>query len=221
MLLFEDQYRFEGLPLDRFGVFGTPDRRARRRQILDAFHPPLDLLAHELLARLNDGGDKAPLRAHLPRLDWPAGYQPFCTWLALSPEAHGYQQKAQLNLGVHPDYVALRLGWDASQTSFSRFEFRARHGGLGKRMAEIARENDLEFRVYASAKWPIGSRCVYRSAVDWQGAFEEVRRRGVWFELGRRYDLSDAGPLIGSDELAREALRVFRAVLPAARSAWR
>ena len=63
------------------------------------------------------------LHAHLPRLDWPRDYQPFCTWLALSHHGQGYLAGPQLNGGVHSSYVAVRLGWDTSQAPFGRFEF--------------------------------------------------------------------------------------------------
>ena len=81
-------------------------------------------------------------------------------------------------------------------------------------MEQIAAQHGLEFRVYAASPWPEGSRSVFASATDWRGAFHEVKRRGVWFELGRRYDLPESAAVVGSQDLARETLRVFRALLP-------
>jgi hypothetical protein len=211
--LFEPPPRFAGLPEEGFKVFDLPDRETRRRAILAAFHPPLQVLAEDLLERLNPLAE-APLHAHLPRLDWPPGYEPFCTWLALSREAHGYQAGPQLNLGVHRDYTAARLAWDTSAAGFGRFEFFCRHGGLGESLAAAARENGLAFRVYASAPWPEGSRRVFESDANWVGAFEEVKRRGVWFELGRRWDLPGETPRITSPELGRDAAAVFEVLLP-------
>ena len=126
-LLFEPPLRFDGLPADGFRVFGIADREERRRAIVRTFHPGLKILAEDLLERLGPIA-AAPLHSHLPRLDWPHGYKPFCTWLALSREAHGYQAGPQLNIGVHADHIAIRLGWDTQANAFGRFEFLARHG---------------------------------------------------------------------------------------------
>jgi hypothetical protein len=128
--------------------------------------------------------------------------------------AHGYQAGPQLNLGVHVDHVAIRLAWDASADAFGRFEFFCRNGGLGAEMAEVAAEHGLAFRVYASAPWPEGSRLVFESASDWLGAFTEVSRRGVWFELGARHELPAAEELVTSQALGAEAERVLVALLP-------
>jgi hypothetical protein len=212
-LLFEPPLRFEGLPAEEFRVFEIADRQERRRAIVRAFHPPLQKLSEDLLERLSPLA-AAPLHAHLPRLDWPPGYRPFCTWLALSREAHGYQAGPQLNVGVHADHVAIRLGWDTQATSFGRFEFLSRHGRLGEEMAGLAEQHGLQFRVYAAAEWPVGSRLVYDSATDWTGAFDEVARRGVWFELGERRDLPASLPWAGSAELGQDASRIFKALLP-------
>lgn len=211
--LFDPPLRFAGLPADGFGVFAIEDRELRRQAIIDAFHPPLQALADDLLERLEPRA-AAPLHAHLPRLDWPRGYQPFCTWLALSREAHGYQAGPQLNIGVHPDYVAIRLGWDTQADSFGRFEFLSRHGGVGDEMREVAAAHRVAFRVYAAASWPQGSRLVFQSEADWRGAFDEASRRGVWFELGDRRDLPEALAWATSPALGREACRIFGALLP-------
>ncbi|HEX5043379.1 MAG TPA: DUF1054 family protein [Candidatus Polarisedimenticolaceae bacterium] len=208
--LFRPAARFQGLPAHGFGAFEVRDREERRQAIVEAFHPGLKLLGEDLLERL---GDPA-LHAHLPRLDWPKGYQPFCTWLALSRQAHGYQGHAQLNVGVHRDHVGLRLGWDASADLFGRFEFLCRHGHLGDAMADLAEAEAFVFRVYAAAPWPEGSRLVFASPSDWRGAFDEVRRRGVWFELGIRLELPADLERVTRPDLGEEAGRVFTALLP-------
>lgn len=208
--LFRPAARFQGLPVSGFAAFDVKDREVRRQAIVEAFHPGLKLLGEDLVEEL---GSPA-LHAHLPRLDWPKGYQPFCTWLALSKQAHGYQGHAQLNVGVHRDHIGLRLGWDASADAFGRFEFLARHAHLGDALAELAKESGLTFRVYAAAPWPEGSRLVFESASDWRGAFDEVRRRGVWFELGARLDLPQHFALVTTPALGAEAARVFHALRP-------
>jgi hypothetical protein len=212
-MLFEPTGRFEGLPLDGFEVFAIPNRGERRRAIITTFHPALERLGSDLVRSLSGRAEK-PLHAHLPRLDWPRSYQPFCTWVALSHDTHGYQNRAQLNLGVHADYVAIRLGWDTTQASFGRFEFICRHDHLGEELAKTAREEKLAYRVYGSAPWPQGSRLVFESPDDWQKAFEVTHHRGVWFELGVRHDLPGAGELISGPGLGDEARRVFGALLP-------
>lgn len=213
-LLFEVPFRFSGLPAEGFAAFAIPDRVARREAILAAFHPPLKLLGEDLVERL-DPLTRAPLHAHLPRLDWPAGYQPFCTWLALSHQSHGYQSGPQLNVGVHESFVAVRLAWDVSAASFGRFEFLCRFGGLDRTLLDAAQGAGLRFRVYAAAPWPEGSRLVYESGTDLEGAFREVARRGVWFELGERLDLPEGHEIVTSPELASRCVRVFGSVLPA------
>lgn len=212
-LLFEPPLRFKGLPAEGFRVFAIQDREERRRAIINAFHPALQELAEDLLERLGPSA-AAPLHAHLPRLDWPRGYQPFGTWLALSREVHGYQAGPQLNVGIHADHVALRLGWDTAAATFGRFEFLARHGGIGEEMARLADEESLRFRVYAAQPWPQGSRKVYESATDWKSAFAEVSRRGVWFELGERREIPDELSWAGSPALGKDACRILKALLP-------
>lgn len=212
-MLFAPMPKFQGLPADGFAVFERPDREERRRAILDAFHPALHELAEDLLPALNPSAAE-PLHAHLPRLDWPRGYQPFCTWLALSRMAQGYQADAQLNVGVHRDYVALRLAWDTAADRFGRFEFLCRHSGVGEALAEAAVLHGLRFRLYASAPWPEGSRLVFETDRDWAAALDGVRRHGNWFEIGTRHDLPQTLPLITSPALGQEAVRVFRALLP-------
>ena len=99
-LLFEEPPEFDGLPGEGFETFAIRDRGLRRRAIIDTIHPALRALGHDLAARLNPRA-AAALHVHLPRLDWPREYEPFCTWLALSREAAGYQSGPQLNVGIH------------------------------------------------------------------------------------------------------------------------
>jgi hypothetical protein len=214
MMLFQPAPRFEGFAPEAFRAFAIRDREERRREIIARFHPALGELAEDLLDRLNPLA-AAELHPHLPRLDWPQGYQPFCTWLALSHLTQGYQSGPQLNLGVHPDHVAIRLAWDTQADAFGRFEFLCRHGGLGAELEGLAAEHGLTFRVYASAHWPAGSRLVFESATDWDGAFVEVKRRGIWFEIGVRHEFPEAIDLVTSPALGGEASRVFVALLPA------
>ena len=218
-LLFEQTPNFGGLPESGFSVFSIEDREARRHAIIDAFHPSLKTLGEDLLARLSPPDDErdpeeTPVHVHLPRLDWPRGYQPFCTWLAISREAHGYQTGPQLNIGVHADHVAVRLGWDTSSDFFDRFEFLSRRGDLGRELIRLAGELDLRFRVYASSPWPEGSQRVFESADDLEGSFLQLGQRGVWWELGRRYDLVDSTAVICTGQLGIEAIRIFEALLP-------
>jgi len=214
-VLFEPPPRFCGLPEAAFRVFSIDDRDERRQAILSAFHPALRDLGADLCERLAPpGGDERPLNAHLPRLDWPRGYQPFCTWLALSRETHGYQAGPQLNVGVHADHVAARLAWDVGADGFGRFEFLCRRGHLSSELRELASAEGLLFRVYAAAAWPTGSRCVFESADDIDGSFGASNRRGVWWELGQRWELPAAGSIVHSPELGAEVLRIFRAALP-------
>lgn len=211
-MLFEEEPKFRGLPEDAFGVFEIQDLIGRRSAILSRIHPALSDLGEDLVRRLSPETDHA-LHAHLPRLDWPKGYQPFCTWLALSSHAQGYQAGPQLNVGVHVDHVAIRLGWDVKASEFGRFEFRCRVGSLAPILLAVAQGENLKFRVFASAPWPKGSIVVFESDDDLTGSFAEVQRRGVWWEIGRRYDLPETLPLATSPGLGDEAFAVFRALL--------
>jgi hypothetical protein len=205
--------RFQGLPHAAFAAFGISDREERRRAILAQFHPSLQLLAEDLLERLGPLAS-APLHVHLPRLDWPPGYQPFCTWLTLSHEVHGYQAGPQLGIGVHADHVSIRLGWDTAATAFARFELLARHGQIGRQLTQLATAQDLRFRVFAPVPWPRGSTCVFDSAADLPGSFDEVRRRGVWWEAARAHALPERIDHVASPELGAEATRVLGSLLP-------
>jgi len=213
-VLFEEAPRFQGLPEEGFGTFSIPNRDERREAIIETIHPALQVLGEELQAVLSPQAAE-PLSIHLPRLDWPRGYQPFCTWLALSRRAQGYLVGPQLNLGVHADFVSARLGWDTSSDLFGRFEFLCRHGDLGEELLDLAEEQELQFRVFVAEPWPQGSRCVVETAHDLTLVFNEARGRGVWWELGRRYGLPGAKSLVCGAGFSKEAARVFSALLPA------
>jgi hypothetical protein len=212
-VLFQPGARFVGLPREGFDVFGLRDDNERRREIIAAFHPALELLAEDLLARLNQNATVV-LHHHLPRLDWPRGYRPFCTWLALSREAHGYQAGAQLNVGVHADHVSIRLGWDTSADLFGRFEFLARHGVIGEELQRVASEQKLAFRVFAAAPWPQGSKCVFESDDGLLGSLDQIWRHGVWWEVGRRHDVPAELEHISSPALGEETTKILGALLP-------
>jgi hypothetical protein len=212
-MLFDDQPAFTGLAAGDFEVFSIAHREERRRAILAAFHPQLEALGAMVQRRLARAGSRE-LYPHLPKLNWPPGYQPFCTWLALSFEPHSYLDGPQLNLGVHADHVAVRLGWDTRPDLFGRFEFLCRHGGMGEELVDLAASRRMKIRVYASARWPQGSRLTYETDRDVAGSFDEARRRGVWWELGRRYDLPASAEFVGSSEFGDEAIDIFEALLP-------
>ena len=156
----------------------------------------------------------APLRAHLPRLDWPRDYEPFCTWLALSRDAHGYQSGPQLNVGVHPDHVAVRLGWDTGSDAFGRFEFLCRHGSLGSELVELAEVAELRFRVYPTGRWPEPVRPVFDSADDLKGSLDELQRHGAWWEVGRRYELPAAMALVSAPRFGEVCGDALESLLP-------
>jgi len=212
-MLFDDAPTFTGFPTESFEVFSIAHREERRRAIIATFHPQLEVLGKLAIRRLGKKSS-SEIHAHLPQLNWPPGYQPFCTWLALSFEAHGYQEGPQLNLGVHADHVAVRLGWDTRPDLFGRFEFLCRHGGLGRLLADCIASKRMKIRVYASARWPQGSRLTFETETDIAGSFNEVNRRGVWWEIGRRCDLPAKSKLVASPEFGLEALDLFEALLP-------
>jgi hypothetical protein len=212
-VLFEPPRRFQGLPEESFRLFTIPSREQRRRRIIATIHPALRDLGHDLIERLGAQAVR-PLRPHLPRLDWPSNYQPFCTWLALSEREHGYLAGPQLNVGVHSNYVAVRLGWDTSADAFGRFEFLCRHSDLGEELVELACAADLRFATYAAVAWPEGSHRVFHSDHDLAGSLDEVARRGVWWELGHRYDMPGARELACSEALGTEAATILERLLP-------
>jgi len=211
-VLFDPQRRFTGLPRKGFELFSIPADGQRRRAIIEQIHPALELLGEDLLLLLNKQA-ALPLHAHLPRLDWPRGYRPFCTWLALSRESQGYQAGAQLNVGVHAQHVTVRLGWDTATDAFGRFEFLARHGSLGRELTQLIAQPELHYRVFASAPWPAGSRCVHESD-DLVGSFDCLRQTGVWWEIGRHYDLPGALDHLCSPAFGEDVFEIFGRLLP-------
>jgi hypothetical protein len=85
---------------------------------------------------------------------------------------------------------------------------------MGAELSALAADHGLRFAVFAPAPWPQGSTRIFESPSDWQGAFTEVARRGVWFEIGTHRDLPEASEWVASPALGAEALRVFDALLP-------
>ena len=82
-MLFHEPPKFDGLPREGFETFGMPHADQRRQAIIETIHPALEALGEDLLNSLNRRAAE-PLHRHLPRLDWPRGYEPFCTWMACS-----------------------------------------------------------------------------------------------------------------------------------------
>ena len=213
-MLFEREPSFPGLPEEGFGLFAIPSRKRRRLEILRVIHPALAALGEDLVEQLSPKA-AAPLRAHLPRLDWPRDYQPFCTWLALSRDAHSYQAGPQLNVGVHPDHVAARLGWDTGSDAFGRFEFLCRHGDLGRELVELAEVADLRFRVYPTGHWPDPVQPLFDSGHDLKGSLDELLHHGAWWELGRRFELPAALALVCSPRFGEICAEILESLLPA------
>ena len=91
---------------------------------------------------------------------------------------------------------------------------------LGRRLyregrdAFVAAELDLQFRVFASAPWPRGSDCVFASATDLRGSLDEIARRGVWWEVGRRHEVPGELDHLCSPEFGVEAAEVLEGLLP-------
>lgn len=212
-MLFDHDPSFTGFPPAGFEVFSIAHREERRHAIIATFHPQLEALGKLVIRRLGKKSS-SEIHAHLPQLNWPPGYQPFCTWLALSFEVHGYQDGAQMNLGVHADHVTVRLGWDTRSDLFGRFEFLCRHGGLDHMLTDCVASQRMRIRVYASARWPQGSRLTFETETDVAGSFDEVSRRGVWWEIGRRFELPAQAEFVASPDFGREAIDLFEALLP-------
>ena len=160
-----------------------PTGRAGARQFSRILHPKLAALGEDILADFRRRGIEG-LHPHLPQLNWPRGYQPFCTWLALSNQPHRYQDLAQLNVGVHEPFVAVRLGFDTSGYAFGRLLFLISHGDLEETFTRIAEPAQLRCRVYRSAPWPEGSRAIYDSGDDFaRGVRIAEREAANWFEV--------------------------------------
>jgi hypothetical protein len=56
---------------------------------------------------------------------------------------------------------------------------------------------------------------VFESSSEVLESFDEVRRRGVWWELGRRLELLRDREIVVTPRLGGEALGTFAALLPA------
>ena len=85
---------------------------------------------------------------------------------------------------------------------------------MGDLLLSTAEEHDLQFRVYSAAPWPVGSELLFVSRTDLEGAFSEVRRHGVWFEIGRRYDLPLHEKLVASPAFGEHVAQVFECLMP-------
>ena len=212
-MLFDEGPVFTGFPSDGFKVFAISHRGERRTSIIETFHPPLEALGKSAIRQLARAS-AADLHVHLPQLNWPPGYQPFCTWLTLSFEAHGYQDGAQLNLGVHADHVTVRLGWDTRPDLFGRFEFMCRHGGLRGLLEALMQQHGFRIRVYASARWPEGSRLTFETSSDIAGSFDDVHRHGVWWEIGKRFPVPESAEQLAAPDFAATAVEIFETLLP-------
>ena len=207
-------FRFPGFAPGDFETFRIHDRHQRREEILRLIHPKLAALGADLLADFRHRGVEG-LHAHLPHLSWPPGYQPFCTWLALSSQPHRYQQLAQLNVGVHEPYVSVRLGFDTAGESFGRFLFLMSHGDLQAVLARIAGPAGLRCRVYRRAPWPEGSRAIFDSGEDFlRGVRAAEREGGNWFEVGKIFTRQDHGRELAEPEFAATAARILATLYP-------
>jgi hypothetical protein len=56
--------------------------------------------------------------------------------------------------------------------------------------------------------------CVFESGSAVRGSFDEVARRGVWWEGGRRHAVPERMELVCSPELGKEAVELLGALLP-------
>ena len=71
----------------------------------------------------------------------------------------------------------------------------------------------MKIRVYASARWPQGSLLTFETQSDVAGSFDEVNRRGVWWEIGRRFDLPARAEWVASPEFGRESVDLLEDLL--------
>ena len=81
-------------------------------------------------------------------------------------------------------------------------------------MLEVAAAVALGFRVYAAAPWPEGSRLVFDSPTDLAGSFLEASRRGVFWEIGRRWELPASMDRVTEPAWSEEVRDVLLALLP-------
>jgi hypothetical protein len=207
-------FRFPGLAPEDFSCFRVTDRHRRREEILRLLHPKLSLLGEEILSDFRRRGIEG-LHSHLPLLNWPPGYEPFCTWLALSTQPHRYQQLAQLNVGVHEPYVSVRLGFDTAGETFGRFLFLMSHGDLARVLARVAVPAGLRCRVYRKAPWPEGARAIFDSGDDFlRGVKAAEREGGNWFEVGKIFTRQDHAAELASPEFAATATGILLTLYP-------
>ena len=207
-------YRFPGFEPGDFETFRIRDRHHRREEILRLIHPKLKALGEDILSDFWHRGIEG-LHLHLPQLNWPPGYEPFCTWLALSTHPHRYQQLAQLNVGVHEPYVAVRLGFDTAGEAFGRLLFLMSHGDLPGVLDRIAAPAGLRCRVYRQTPWPEGSRVIFDSGEAFlRGVKAAERENGNWFEVGRVFTRQDHGGELGQPEFAATAAGILLDLYP-------
>jgi len=210
-------FRFPGYTPDDFSLFQIRERGARREEIIRRIHPKLSAMSDDILADFRKRGIEG-LHPHLPQLNWPPGYQPFCTWLALSSQPHRYQDLAQLNVGVHEPFVAVRLGFDTSGFAFGRLLFLMSHGDLKETLERIAVRAGLRCRVYRAAPWPEGSRAIFDSGEDFLQAVQVAENEGAqWLEIGKTFTRADAGELLARPEFSGIAAQILLTLYPAFR----
>jgi hypothetical protein len=208
------RYRFPGFAPEDFRVFHIPDRADRRQEILRVFHPKLAALGEDILADFRRRGIEG-LHPHLPHLNWPPGYQPFCTWLALSTQPHRYQDMAQLNVGVHEPFVSVRLGFDTSGSAFGRFLFLMTHGDLPATLERVVVPAGLRCRVYRRVPWPEGSRALFDTGHDFlQGIRAAEEGKADWLEIGKVLTRESAGEELARPEFAATATSVLLTLYP-------
>ena len=206
--------RFPGFVPEDFTVFRIPDRARRREEILRQVHPKLAALGEDVLSDFRRRGIEG-LFPHLPQLNWPPGYQPFCTWLALSTQPHRYQELAQLNVGVHEPFVAVRLGFDTSGFAFGRLLFLISHGDFKEVLARIAVPAGLRCRVYRRVPWPEGSKALFDSGEDFlKGVQVAEKEEAHWFEIGKTFTRDGNEEELSRPEFAESAARIFLTLYP-------
>ncbi|MCI0402174.1 MAG: DUF1054 family protein [Acidobacteria bacterium] len=207
-------FRFPGFTDEDFTSFRIPERARRREEIIRLIHPKLAALGEDILADFRRRGIEG-LYPHLPQLNWPPGYQPFCTWLALSTQSHRYQDLAQLNVGVHEPFVAVRLGFDTSGFAFGRLLFLMSHGDLKEVLARIAVPAGLRCRVYRRVPWPEGSRALFDSGEDFLQGVQIAEQQGAhWFEVGKIFPRESYDELLSSPEFAATAAQLQLTLYP-------
>jgi uncharacterized protein DUF1054 len=207
-------FRFPGFTQEDFTVFQIPERARRREEIIRLIHPKLGALGEDILADFRKRGIEG-LHPHLPHLNWPPSYQPFCTWLALSTQSHRYQDLAQLNVGVHTPFVAVRLGFDTSGFAFGRLLFLMSHGDLKEVLTRIAVPAGLRCRVYRRVSWPEGARALYDSGDDFLKGVQIAEKEGAhWFEVGRIFPRESSEEILSSPEFAAAAAQILLTLYP-------